>query len=123
MRFSLTQTISNRAAAPLAVDSGGHHVYLLTDKGLTVVDFGAAPLSIGHVSQQNPAPGAQVIVRGSGFDSATTATVGGVAASVTFTDENTLTLTIPAAPSGPQDIVLTRTGGETYTLENAVVLP
>ena len=122
MRFSLTQTISN-VAAPLAVDSGGRHVYLLTDKGLTVVDFGAAPLSIGHVSQQNPAPGAQVMVRGSGFDSATTATVGGVAASVTFTDENTLTLTIPAAPSGPQDIVLTRTGGETYTLENAVVLP
>ena len=122
MRFSLTQMISN-AAAPLAVDSGGRHVYLLTDKGLTVVDFGAAPVSIGHLSQQNPAPGAQVIVRGSGFDSSTTATVGGVAASVTVTDENTLTLTIPAAASGPQDIVLTRTPGETYTLENAVVLP
>ena len=122
MRFSLTQMISN-AAAPLDLDSGGRHVYLLTDKGLTVVDFGAAPLSIGHLSQQNPSPGAQIIVRGSGFDSSTTATVGGVAASVTVTDENTLTLTIPAAASGPQDIVLTRTPGETYTLENAVVLP
>jgi len=32
-------------------------------------------------------------------------------------------LTIPSAASGPQDIVLTRSDGETYTLENGVVLP
>ena len=64
-----------------------------------------------------------MIVRGSGFDSGTIAKVGGVAATVNFTDENTLTLTIPAATSGPQDIVLTRSNGEVYTLENGVVLP
>ena len=122
MRFALTETIQN-TASPLAIDSGGRHVYLLTDKGFTVVDLGAAPLSIGHLSQQNASPGTQIVVRGSGFDSSVTATVGGVAASVTFTDENTLTLTVPGAPSGPKDIVLTRSGGEIYTLENGVVLP
>lgn len=121
MRFSLTETIQN-TASPLAIDSESRYVYLLTDKGLTVVDFGAAPLSIGHVTPQSAAPGAQIVVRGSGFDSGTTATVGGVAASVTFTDENTLKLTIPAAASGSQDIVLTRSDGETYTLENGIVL-
>jgi hypothetical protein len=63
-------------------------------------------------------------VRGSGFDSTTTAAVG-VAAAIAFLDESTLTLTIPAAKSGPQDIVLTRTGahGESYSLENGVALP
>jgi len=122
MRFSLTETIQN-TASPLALDSGGRYVYLLTDKGLTVVDLGAAPLSIGHLSQQNASPGTQITVRGSGFDSGTIATVGGVSASVSVTDENTLTLTVPGAPSGSQDIVLTRGDGETYTLENAVVLP
>jgi hypothetical protein len=122
MRFSLTETIQN-TASPLAIDSGGRHVYLLTDKGLTVVDLGAAPLSIGHLSQQNVSPGTQVIVRGSGFDASTTATVGGIAASVIFTDENTLTLIVPGASSGPEDIVLTRSDGETYTLENGLVLP
>jgi len=122
MRFSLTELIQD-TASPLAIDSGGRTVYLITDKGLTVVDLGAAPLSIGHVSQQNASPGTQIIVRGSGFDSGTAATVGGVAAPVVFTDENTLTLTIPGAASGPQDIVLTRADGETYTLENAMVLP
>ncbi len=121
MRFSLTETIQN-TASPLAVDSGSRYVYLLTDKGLTVVDFGAGPLSIGHVTPQSAAPGAQIVVRGSGFDSGTTATIGGVAASVTFTDENTLTLTFPAASTGPNDIVLTRSDGETYTLENGVVV-
>jgi hypothetical protein len=121
MRFALTETIQN-TATPLAIDSGGRFVYLVTDKGLTIVDFGAAPLSIGHLSLQSASPGTQITVRGSGFDSGTTATVGGVAASVSFTDQNTLTLTVPAAPSGPQDIVLTRSDGETYTLENGVVL-
>jgi hypothetical protein len=122
MRFSLTETIQD-TASPLAIDSGGRYVYLLIDKGLTVVDLGAAPLSIGHLSPQNASPGTQIHVRGSGFDSGTTATVGGVAASVTVSDENTMTLTLPAAPSGPEDIVLTRSDGETYTLENGVVLP
>jgi hypothetical protein len=88
-----------------------------------MVDFGAAPLPIRHVDLQNASPGTQIAVRGSGFDSGTTATAGGVAASVLFTDENTLTLTLPGAASGPRDMVLTASDGETYTPENAVVLP
>jgi hypothetical protein len=123
-RFSLTETITYTGSA-IAIDSGGRNVYLITDKGLTVVDLGAAPLSIGHLSPQTAPAGTQIAVRGSGFDSTVTATVGGVAVlSISVNDENTLTLTLPSAPSGPQDIVLTRTSdGETYTLENGVVLP
>lgn len=122
MRFSLTQTIQS-TASPFAIDSGGRHIYLLTDKGFTVVDLGTAPLSIGHLNQTNVSPGSQIIVRGSGFDSTTAATVGGQSAVVIFTDENTMTLTIPAAASGPEDIVLTKSDGETYTFENGVILP
>jgi hypothetical protein len=122
MRFSLTETIQN-AVSPLAIDSGGRYVYLITDKGLTVVDLGAAPLSIGRLSQQTASPGTQVVVRGSGSDSGTTVTVGGLPATLSLTDENTLTLTVPTAPSGPEDIVLTRSDGEIYTLENGLVLP
>ncbi len=46
-----------------------------------------------------------------------------MAATINVTDENTLTLTIPSASSGPEDIALRRGDGQTYTLENAVVLP
>jgi hypothetical protein len=121
MRFSLTEVVQT-VASPIAIDSGGRYVFLLTDQGLTVVDLGEAPLSIGHLSVSTAAPGAQITVRGSGFDSATTATVGGVAATVSFTDQNTLTLTVPTVTVGPEDIVLTRGDGETYTLENGIVV-
>jgi IPT/TIG domain len=124
MRFSLTETVQyNGTPAPMAIDSGGRFVYLITDRGLTVVDLGAAPLSIGHLTPQTASVGTQVTVRGSGFDSTITATVGGAAAVVSVTDQNTLTLTIPAAASGPEDIVLTRGDGEVYTLDSGLLLP
>jgi hypothetical protein len=122
MRFSLNETIQ-ATASPLAIDAGGRHVYLATDKGLTIVDLGAAPLAIGHLSQQTAGAGSQVTVRGSGFDSSITATVGGEPASVNVTDENTLTLTVPAAGGGPEDILLTRGDGATYTMENGIIVP
>jgi hypothetical protein len=122
MRFSLNETIQ-ATASPLAIDAGGRHVYLATDKGLTIVDLGAAPLAVGHLSQQSAGAGSQVTVRGSGFDSSITATVGCEPASVNVTDENTLTLTVPAAGAGPEDILLTRGDGATYTMENGIIVP
>ena len=122
MRFALTETVQETPES-IAIDSGGRFVYLITDKGLTEVDLGHAPLSIGHLSQTSASAGSTVTIRGSGFDAGTTLMVGGTAAAVTVTDEDTLTFTIPAAASGPQDIVLTRGDGESYTLENAVFIP
>lgn len=122
MRFSLAETVQ-ATASPIAIDSGGRHVYLITDKGLTVVDLGEAPLAIGHLSQQIAGAGTQVMMRGSGFDASVIATVGGEPASVNITDENTLTLTVPAVASGPEDIVLMRGDGATYTYENGLTLP
>jgi hypothetical protein len=121
-RFALTETVQN-VVDSIAIDSGGQFIYLLTDKGLTVVDLGEAPLSIGHLSPQSAAPGTKVTVRGSGFDSSVACTVAGVPASLVVADQNTLTLTAPSAASGPEDIVLTRSDGEVYTLENGIVLP
>jgi hypothetical protein len=122
MRFSLTETVQD-TASPIAIDSGGRFVCLITDKGLTIVDLGIAPLAIGHLSQQTVGAGTQVTVRGSGFDTSVTATVGGEPASVSITDENTLSVTLPAAASGPEDIVLTRGDGAIYSYENGLTLP
>jgi hypothetical protein len=123
MRFSLAETVTN-TASPIAIDSGGQHIYLITDKGLTIIDLGQAPLSIGHLSSNSASPGTQVTVRGSGFSSGLTATVGGQVAAVSVDDENTLTLTIPSGLSpGPQDIVITNSNGTSYTLESGVTVP
>jgi hypothetical protein len=122
MRFSLKETVQNTASS-LAIDSGGRHMYLITDAGLTIVDLGAAPVSIGNLSVSTAGAGTPVTVRGSGFASGMAATVGGQAAAVSVTDENTMVLTIPTLPSGPQDIVLLLPDGESYTLENAITIP
>ena len=121
MRFSLAETVSN-TVAPVAIDSGGRHVYLLTDRGLTIVDLGSAPLAIGHLSAANVAAGSQITVRGSGFDSGITATVGPQSASVSRIDENTLMLTVPSALSGIQDVALRNSDGSIYVLENALTV-
>jgi hypothetical protein len=42
---------------------------------------------------------------------------------VSITDENTLTLTVPAVASGPEDIVLVRGDGATYTYESGLRIP
>lgn len=121
MRIGLTQTVEN-TIAPMAIDPDGRYIYLITAEGLTEVDLGSAPLSIGHLSEQTAAPGAQVQVRGSGFESGMTATVGKKNAAVSVIDENTLTLTVPATSTGPQDIVLTRSDGEIYTLDSGILV-
>ena len=119
IRFSLSETIAD-TAQPLALDPGGDQVFLVTDKGLTIVDLGTAPLSIGHLSLSTAGAGSQVTVRGSGFSSGTTATIGGQSASVYDTDNSTLMLTVPGGVSGPQDIVLTNPDGATYTLQSGI---
>ena len=104
----------------MAIDSSGQRIFLITNKGLTIVDLGNAPLSVGHFSETSAFTGNQVEVRGSGFENGITATLGGVTASLTFTDPQTLTLTVPIANTGPEDLVLTNPDGTTYTLQNAI---
>jgi hypothetical protein len=121
IRFSLSETITN-TALPMAIDSGGRRVFLLTNKGLTIVDLGAAPLSIGSISTTTASSGNQITLRGSGFASTTTAKINGAAAALAFTDENTVALTIPATSLGPATIVLTNADGTQYTLANVLII-
>ena len=121
LRFALTETVTN-TVAPMAIDSGGQHIYLITNKGLTIVDLGNAPLSIGHLSQTTASAGAQIVLRGSGFQNGIAAAVGGQPAGVVYKDTETLTLTVPSANPGLEDILLTNPDGTTYTLGNAITI-
>ena len=122
LRFSLNETIQN-VETPLAIDPSGRLVFLITEAGLTVVDLGTAPLSIGYLSSTIGTSSTPVQVRGSGFTAGITASVGGQSASVTFTDENTLTLTVPTLSSGPHDLTILRPDGVSYTLASAIITP
>jgi hypothetical protein len=122
IRFSLSETISN-TATPMAIDPSGRYLYLISGIGLTIVDLGEAPLSIDWLSAPTASPGTQITVRGSGFNTSTTTTVGGQAASVTVVDPNTLTLTVPALSTGPTTIILTNSDGQTYTASGLLTIP
>jgi hypothetical protein len=107
----------------LTVDETGQRIFVITKSGLTVVQLASLPLAIGTLNPASgPAAGGTTItIRGSGFQSGTTATVGGKPATVTFssTDPNSLLLVTPATPAGPQQLVLTNPNGETTTLDAA----
>ena len=36
---------------------------VITNKGLTIIDLGDAPLSVGHLSEVAAAPGVQIVMR------------------------------------------------------------
>ena len=123
MRFSLGETVPTLSTAmPISIDASGRFIYLITDKGLAIIDLGAAPLSIGWLSSTLASAGAQVVIRGSGFDSSIIATVAGQPAVVSITDESTLTLTIPTDVSGPVSIVLTNGDGFQYNAEGLLTI-
>ena len=105
----------------LAIDENGQRIFALTASGLTIIQLASVPLGIGTLSPAaGPAAGGTVItIRGSGFQSGTTVTIGGKTASVTFKDINTLTVTAPALAAGSQQIVITNPDGEISTLDAA----
>lgn len=122
MRFSLSETVSSSIPAPIAVDPDGRYMFLITNKGLTVVDLGQAPLSIGWLNQTSATPGSQVVIRGSGFDSSTTVTIGGQAAAAFVTDADTMTVTIPSVSPGPTTISVTNSTGVQYSMPGLLTI-
>jgi hypothetical protein len=105
----------------LATDENGQRIFALTTSGLTVLQLATVPLSIGTISPTSaPASGGTALtIRGSGFQSTATVTIGGKSAATTFVDMNTLTVTTPNLPAGPQQIVITNSNGDSYSLDAA----
>jgi IPT/TIG domain len=105
----------------LTADETGQRLFVLTKSGLTIVQLASLPLAIGTVSPATgpAAAGTAVTIRGSGFASTTTATLGGQSATVAFKDANTLILTTPTLPPGPQQLVLTNPDGQTLSFDSA----
>jgi hypothetical protein len=107
----------------LTTDENGAYLFALTTSGLTVLQLANVPLGIGSLSPSSGAAagGASITIRGSGFQSATKATLGGKSANVTCKDSNTLLMTTPALSAGPQQLILTNPDGESVSLDAAFV--
>jgi hypothetical protein len=119
----LNTDIDGLHGAFLTTDENGQRLFALTASGLSIVQLASVPLGIGTLSPSSgPAAGGTLIsLRGSGFKSGITATLGGKSTTVSLTDMNTLVLTTPALSAGPQQLVLTNPDGESVSLDAAFV--
>lgn len=110
----------------LATDITGRTLFGVTQSGITMIVLNTLPLSIGNLQPTLvEAPSGQtIIVRGSGFQSGATVTIGGVQAATTFVDENTLTAQLPNTANGWLDVTVTLPSGNSYTAPRMLqVLP
>lgn len=105
----------------LTTDEFGKRLFALTTSGLTIVQLTDVPLGIGTLSPSSGSAGGgtTITLRGSGFVSGITATLGGKQTTVSFQDANTLIPTTPLLSARPQQLVLTNPDGETISLDAA----
>jgi hypothetical protein len=119
-RVTLTEQIAQVLDA-MTVDLTGQNIFLITNKGLTIVQLDAVPISIGSVAPTSASSGSQIAIRGSGFVQGLTAVLDGKPASVTFVDADTLQVTVPTLSPGSVQIQLQNPDGAAYALDNAFV--
>lgn len=127
---------SAKAAAQFSYDLSGRLIQAVAPSGaavqyqydaagnlLGIAQVASGTLTIAGFSPAGGAPGSTVTISGSGFDataSRNTVTIGGVAASVTSSSANQMTVTVPpAAVSGP--IVVTNALGSATSATNFLV--
>ena len=112
----------------LTTDENGARLFAITspdgtalNAGIMIAQLAKVPLGIGTLSPASaPAAGGTTItIRGSGFVSGATATIGGKSASVTFKDTDTLTIVTPSTSAGGQRLQIKNPDGETATLDAA----
>jgi hypothetical protein len=103
----------------LAIDENGQRIFALTASGLTVVRLARVPLGIRTIAPASGSSsgGATLTVRGSGFQTGATATIGSKSVAVTFVDMNTLKIVAPALNAGKYRIAVTNPDGETTALD------
>lgn len=112
------------------IDENGQCLFAITstdgsaqNAGITIVTLANVPLGIGALTPASgsAAGGTQVTVRGSGFQTGATVTIGGKPATATFQDQNTLLVNTPPLPAGPQRVTITAPDGESVSLDAAFI--
>jgi hypothetical protein len=101
----------------LTIDPTGAYLFGVTKSGITMMVLNAVPLSIGNVQPAfvQPQGGQTITLRGSGFQSGATVSIGGTQATTNYVDGNTLSVQVPALPSGWLDVTVTLPSGANYT--------
>lgn len=103
----------------LAVDETGQKIFLITNKGLTLIELDSVPLAIGSITPSTGSVGTVIKIRGSGYNASTSVTVNATTATTTYIDEDTLQFTVPSVATGAARIVISNSTGSSYSLDAA----
>jgi YVTN family beta-propeller protein len=106
----------------MTLDETGTKIFLISNTGITVAQLHSAPLSIATVSPPTGSPGTQITIRGSGFTSGSSVTIGTIEVSTMFVDQNTLQAIVPSLPGGPARISVSNQQGNQYSFDAAFVV-
>ncbi|PYT48250.1 MAG: hypothetical protein DMG44_15585 [Acidobacteria bacterium] len=115
----------------LATDENGQRLFAITSSdgsaqhaALTVIQLAGVPLGIGTISPATASAsgGTTLTIRGSGFQSATTVSINGKAATISFKDMNTLTVVTPSLAAGSLQLTITNPDGESVSLDAAITV-
>jgi len=114
----LSEQISS-VQIPMDFDEAGNRVFLITNRGLTIINLATPPLSIGYLSPATgPASGnTAVTIRGSGFQAGTTITFGSTTVPGTFVDSSTLQVLTPSGSAGGTTVSVQNPDGTSYSLD------
>lgn len=104
----------------VVVSPDGTELLMLDDTDMRFLQLAVVPLAAGTVGPEAGAAGTSIEIRGSGFVSGTTATLGGQAMNCAVSDSETMSCTVPAGlPAGGAALELTNPDGQAYTVELA----
>jgi len=111
------------AQSTMDYDETGNRLFIITNKGLTVVQLANPPLSIGYLNPSTglTSGGTAVTIRGSGFESGATVSFGGAAATTTFVDNSTLNVVTPTGSTGGARVFIQNPDGTSYSLDAGFV--
>ena len=115
------QIIGPPVQSTMDYDETGNRLFVITNKGLTVVQLGAPPLSIGYLnpSTGSTSGGTAVTIRGSGFEPGATVSFGSAGATTAFIDASTLQVVTPAGSAGGVRVSIQNPDGTLYFLDAA----
>ncbi len=113
------QILGPPAQSSMDFDETGNRLFLITNKGLTVVQLASPPLSIGYLNPAtgSTAGGTSVTIRGSGFEAGATVSFGSTRVSATFVDGATLQVVTPVGSTGGARVSINNPDGTSYSLD------
>lgn len=121
-RLLLSFPLFNGYVGGFAIDPTGRKILACEGTSLHYYELSVIPLAAGTVTPAEAAPGQTVTIRGDGFVSGTSVTIGGQSTSCTMVDQQTLQCTVPSISTGLAPMTLMNPDGQTYSFESAIVV-